>query len=351
MKLKKILQMNWKKPELGQLDLVKEEKKLAVNLAMERAESRLESIGILTSHFKGEDAQVLVRAFLGDLLNAVKIFESQLEIKKEEIFNSLEELSKNVTPESQGLMAEFGKHKLLIELSLKESLSDENIEKLEFESYTLFSSLSAAFKNSIQNDLFTEMDHFNRISKIKKELGWVFLIFFLIVGIYTMSFIQRNYLYEIGNQEIQLFFVTQKFPDYQEDKSVYNKLDISEKGKWVDLSFKLHETQDALTGVRLDISNEPNVKVQLDYLKYLDQRGKVLWERNFEIQDNFLPADYDKLSGLNEVKPGKIKPGESLEMITMGFDPYFSVTSPSIDGVTEVVVRYRFIDERKKFED
>lgn len=335
------IKIGFKKPNLSEEETEKERKKTNLEETFEKIYSRLESVEVLNSNGKLEDGFVICGLLALDTVNISLRFFGKPETRlgadwKSEISRlGNESLTKIYEPYSDVLALSSATF-----LSLKE----DDLENLESKLFDLISELNRHFKQIKKSELYTALTGFK--NRIFVQASIVSLILTVLLGSYAYGKITRP---DMKQTDIQVYFLSSEFPNPVDEATAKIPVDLTKKGEWVVYKFTTPVKQE-LKGIRIDPIQQSRMRYSVDTLKVLDVKGKVLFERDFRLDENFLPKDKDKFGPINDMKTsGKAKTGSPIEMQSTGNDPYFIIYFPAVTDASSVELKMRHLEAYKKF--
>lgn len=340
MQIKDYFTFQFKKPDLEEAELSRERKKKILSENLEQAYSRLESIEILNSNSKTDDMFHITSILAVDLYNISAEFYGL-----EKVSNAIGLKDKVDNFPDDSLRNLYKEHERLLSISNIEKPTEEEAEVLEEQVSKLLTGLEKYYKKGKKDELHTPLDDFKKRWTVQGSVLVAVLV--LTIG----SVIQNKLKYPtMTDDKAQLYFLTKEKPNPTDENSVKLDVSASNAGKWQDLKFDL-PTQLELVGVRFDPINQRKVRINMERIQYLDEKGAVLFERDFQLGENLIPKDIEQIGMLNDIKAGRAVAGGFAEMVSTGSDPFFHLELPPTQNVSSVKIRVRMLEEFKKFED
>ncbi|MCW7472933.1 hypothetical protein [Leptospira levettii] len=333
MSVKEILNSNWKSPELNAEETQFEVRKKDLKQKLEQIESRLESVDILVSNDKPEDANILINLLVYDLVNCYQM----LHDGKQFLYDG--DLSSFTTPETKtkafGFLKSFSKQEKKDEAKLNEVL-DGCIITFDF--------LTKESKKLFRTKWFTRLDQFNHIRKIRIILT-TSILSLLIFGIFYYQYKFPTF----KDQTIKMYtFVDKDHPQTSDLTMVSLPVSKSGLGEWNEYVFTLPEPMSKFGGLRMDPLEQRGIRFVLDDLQILDAKGKVLYSKKITVSESLIPQDVLDYLKISDIKTaGKQQPGELLEMITTGRDPQIHLVFPTVEGAKMIKVKMKYIEAHK----
>lgn len=341
MKLADYLKWDWKKPELDGEGSIRVEKKKALKDGLESAYSRLESVEILSSNSKPQDVFLLAGALLVDLYNLVARFFGQ-----DTIANSSGIRARIEALPEEELRNLFLAHDRLLNVSEIGEPSEEEVEVVEEQITQLLSSVEKFFLKTKKQELHTALDDFQKKRTIQISVVGALLL----VVLASYGYIQYKFPpFKTG--ALQVYYLTPEAPNPSESNAVTKDLEMDKKGEWVEYTMDIPGGPKELIGVRIDPVNQRRVRIGMSHIRYLGADGGVLYERDFQLDENLIPKDIKQIGASNDIKSGRAVPGGYSEIVSIGSDPFVIFNLPQTKNVAKVAVRLRVIEESKKFKD
>ncbi|TGM06104.1 hypothetical protein EHQ79_01955 [Leptospira jelokensis] len=333
MSFKEILFSTWKSPKVSaeesQFEEIKKEKKQKLN----QMESRLESLEILISNDKLEDANILMKYLIYDLVN----FYQSLSGNKTIPFEG--DLSLFSIPESKTKAFQF-----LSQVS-KEGTTDESKLNDLFESCLItYDFLLGESKKQFRTKWFTTLDQFKAIRKIRIILITSILSF----SVFGVLYYQYKFPV-MKDQNIKLYsFADREHPQTSESQMVSMPVSKQKIGEWNEYVFALPDSMAKFGGLRIDPLEQRGIHFVLDEFQVLDGKGKPLYSKKIVVSQNLLPEDYQDFLKISDIKTaGKQQPGELVEMVTTGRDPQILLVFPPVDGAKTIKIKMKYIEAHK----
>jgi hypothetical protein len=338
MLVKDFFKFVWKKPSLSPGDALKEENKAIFSTKMESIYSRLESAEILNSNGKTADAMMILEALFHDTFNMVADY------KKFHHAKSVNEIKTRIDSLPENLAIIFRDKNEILNIS-KLEITEENSEKCEEQISEIISKLEKFFRLTKRTEWHTPMDDVKTIWKV--QISSIIGLIVLILG--TVGYQKIRYP-NLVDGVVNVYFMNDTLTTATEGNSKSAPFSEKNRGEWIDYTFSLDQPIN-LTSIRLDPINQRRIKFSISEMSILDIKGRILYSRDFVLNENFLIKDYASIGQLNELKAGKAKPGGFVEMVSTGSNPYFEIKTPKINNVSKIIVKMRIIEERYKFKD
>ncbi|MCW7489535.1 hypothetical protein [Leptospira meyeri] len=335
LRIRDLLFSPWKAPLLGPQEQTFEKQKESQKEVLTKLESRLESVELLLSNEKLEDAKLLFRVLAFDLVN----FQLQRANQKEITFGT--DLNSFVIPETDRKVKPFGFIKSLDQVNLfNEKEMDEVLSSaVDTYEYLLYES-KKEFKTQYQ----TALDQFRFIKQIRFFLLSVVLSF----SIFGIIYYQYKYP-QIKDQSIKLYsFIGKDRPETSESMMVSRPVFKKDVGNWVDYEWTLPDLMSTFGGLRIDPLEQRGIRFSLDQISILDAKGKELYHKKFVVSASLLPEDYQDFLKISDIKTvGKQTPGELVEMVTTGRDPQIHLVFPILTNAKTVRLKMKYIEAHK----
>lgn len=334
MNIKSLFVSYWKKPTLSADDTKKEESKKSTKAQLELCESRLESLEILTTNDKIEDAKLILPTFLLDLVNLSRLIEGKDKLST--LPNLTEFVSGLNLTEKQtkefSVFVEIGDI-----LGGDEKKSEESLEKF----YSILSYFERQFSKTKKEVLFTEYDAYKRAFVVRLTA------LASVIAIALTSFFTYSYKFpKLKNQSLKIYFLESKTEQrLTEERSVSAELPVDKKGEWVEISLAVPDAVESFGALRIEPLRQRGIRFSMTEFQVLDAKGKVLLERKFDIGENLLPNRYEDFLSFQDVKTvANIKPGELLEMDSTGSRPQFTLLNQTILSPKTIKFKIRFLE-------
>lgn len=334
MKLKSLLLGYWTKPNLNSDEIVKEKKKENLSLLFDRCESRLESLEILTSNDKIEDAKLILKALVFDLVNLHQTIFDKPEYKETPDLESFVKTIEIPKKREKDFL-------VFSELSSVSEWTGETFEKNLEKIYTVFSYFQNIYSQRKKEILFTEYDAFKRAYFLKATT--VISVLVLLVG----SYLSYSYKYPVLKaQNFKIYFLESKEnQNRSEENSVQIQLPIESKGEWVNFEWELPAQMTEFGALRFEPLTQRGIRFSITDFQVLDTKGKVLLERKFDLGPDYLPKGYSDFISFEDVKTvSNLKPGDILEMDSTGSRPQFTLSNHKVLLPKKVKLRARFLE-------
>ncbi|MGV3667861.1 MAG: hypothetical protein ACO1NV_17170 [Leptospira bouyouniensis] len=331
--LKEIILSNWKSPVLSEEENQFESLKKVKKQKLSQIESRLESLEILISNDKLEDANILMQYLVYDLVNFYQNLTGNREIPKDG------DLSLFQIPESKSKAFEFLKNYQYTNMLEESKLNDA------FDGCLLtYDFLIKESEKIFRSKFFTSLDQFKTIRKIRIVL----LSSIFILALTSVMYYQYKYPV-MKDQSIKLYpFLDKDHP--QTSESVMVSLPVSKTGVgvWNEYTFTLPDSMAKFGGLRIDPLEQRGIRFALDDIQILDKNGKVLYSKKITVSQNLLPEDYQDFLKIDDIKTAsKQIPGELVEMISIGRDPKILLVFPTLETAKTIKLKMKYIEAHK----
>ncbi|TGN20568.1 hypothetical protein [Leptospira idonii] len=342
MALQEYLKIQWKKPSLSSEETEKEDRKKQIEVLLENAYSRLESLEILNSNGKWEDSSILSRYLGLDLINLLLQYSHKPKLNFGDDWKAA--LS------SSNLETKFSGSENLSEvldlLRENKTYSEKESEKIENGLGDFLAYLEKHFRILRRSELFTPIELFKK----RIFIQGMFLVSLVLIAVGSVIYNKVRYP-EMSQTDVQVFYLETENTPPSDPASTKLPLLLAKKGEWNIYEFVLPKKQ-ALSGVRIDPLEQKRMKFSVDSLKVFDADGKILYERGFLIGPDLLPEGKGNFGQINDVKvTNKALPGNLIEMETTGNDPYFTVFFPQVKDAAKVELKMRHLEAHKKFQN
>ncbi|TGM81467.1 hypothetical protein EHR01_01290 [Leptospira mtsangambouensis] len=325
----------WKAPVLGPQEQTLEKQKESQKEVLAKLESRLESVELLLTNEKLEDAKLLFQVLAFDLINF------QLQRTNQTQIPTGGNLSSFVFPETDRKLKPFGFIKSLDQVHrFNEKEMDEVLSSaVDTYEYLLYES-KKEFKTRYQ----TVLDQFRFIKQIRFFLLSVVLSF----SIFVLVYYQYKYP-QMKDQSIKLYsFISKDKPETSESLMVSQPVLKKDVGNWVDYEWTLPDSMSTFGGLRIDPLEQRGIRFSFDQVSILDSKGKELYHKKFVVSDSLLPQDYQDFLQISDIKTaGKQTPGELVEMITTGRDPQIHLVFPILSDAKTIKLKMKYIEAHK----
>lgn len=333
--IRDLLFSSWRIPQLSYEELEKEKEKSIQRESLSQLESRLESLELLISNDKLDDAKLLFRHLACDLVN----FQLRKTNQKEISFAG--NLSDFVIPNS---LRNFKPFLFLESMEKLSELNWKELDKLLSAAIDTFEFLSYESKKEFISRYATSLDKFRNIKLIRILLTSV-IVFFSISG-YTY------YTYKhpvMKDQFIKLYtFVSKDKPETSESLVVSQPVLRKDIGQWVEYEFSLPESMSVFGGLRIDPLEQRGIQFVLEQISIFDSKGKEIYSKKILVSPSLLPEDYKDFLKISDIKTaGKQIPGELVEMITTGSDPQIQIVFPALKDAKTVKLKMKYIEAHK----
>ncbi|PJE04563.1 MAG: hypothetical protein CK427_01945 [Leptospira sp.] len=338
MKVKDYFKIDWKRPELSKEEAKKESHKNVLSEKLEAIYSRMETVEIINSNGKSADSFVLSELLLLDLFNVIA------EYKNFHPAKDSKEIASKISSLPDSLSKLFSDQKEL--LGIKElAINEENAELCEEQLAEILVGLEKYLKQIRRSELHTSLDDVKKRWRV--QVGTLLGIFSLVVG----SIIYQKVKYpDFEDGKAQLFLLSDESPVGIEANALTLPVQKSKKGEWVEYNFGI-STPIAFSSIRIDPVDQRRMKFSISELTIFDEKDKVLYKRDFVLNENFLIKDYASIGEMNDLKAGKAKPGGFVEMVSTGSNPYFVLKTSPITNAKKIILKTRITEERYKFKD
>lgn len=335
LRIRDLLFLPWMAPVLTPPDLEFEKQKESRKKALFQIDSRLESIEILLTNDKWEDAKLLFRQLAYDLVNfqLLRTGQKEIPVGGNLLGFSIPESDKKLKPfrflESLERLSEFSGKEL-----------DENLS-FAIDTYEF---LLEESKKEFNSRLATPLDSFRLVKRVRIVIiGIVFS--FSIIG-----YIYYQYKFPVmKDQSIKLYtFESKEKPETSESRTFSLPVLKKDIGNWVDYEFPLNESMSSFGGLRIDPLEQRGIRFVLDQISVLDSKGKEIYSKKIVVSHNLLPEDYQDFLKIADIKTaGKQLPGEMVEMITTGSDPQIQLVFPALKDAKSIKLKMKYIEAHK----
>ncbi|MBM9548516.1 hypothetical protein JWG40_15925 [Leptospira sp. 201903074] len=335
LRIRDLLFSSWKTPVLEPGELEFEKQKESQKRVLAQIQSRLESIELLLSNEKLEDAKLLFRSVTFDLVN----FQLQRTNKKE-IFTE-EDLKGFLIPESDRKQKPF---QFLNSWDRISPLDAKKMDQILSEAIDTYEFLLYESKKEFKTRYLTLMDQFQLIRQIR---------FFFLSAIFLLSatgYIYNQYKFPVmRDQSIKLYsFLSKEKPETSDSMMVSKPVFKKDIGNWVEYEWELPESMSTFGGLRIDPLEQRGIRFVLDQISILDSKGKEIYSKKMVVSANLLPEDYQDFFKILDVKTaGKQSPGELVEMITTGSDPQIQLVFPLLMDAKTIKLKMKYIEAHK----
>lgn len=335
LRMRDLLFSPWKAPVLEPRELEFEKQKESQKRILIQMESRLESIELLLSNEKLEDAKLLFRSLTFDLVN----FQLQRTNQKEIL--SEKDLKGFLIPESDRKLKPF---LFLNSIELLSQMDAKEMDQILSEAIDTYEFLLYESKIEFKTRFSTLLDQFRIIRQIR--------IFFLssVVVLSTFGFIYYQYKYPaMRDQSIKLYsFISKEKPETSESMMVSKPVSKKDIGNWVEYEWELPESMSTMGGLRIDPLEQRGIRFVLDQISILDSKGKEIYSKKIIVSASLLPEDYQDFLQILDIKTaGKQSPGELVEMITTGSDPQIHLAFPMLTNAKTIKLKMKYIEAHK----
>ncbi|MCZ8344476.1 MAG: hypothetical protein O9301_15690 [Leptospira sp.] len=324
----------WKKPTLSADESKKEDLKKSTKAQLDLCESRLETLDILLTNDKIEDAKIILPLFFLDLVNLSRT------IQGNEPLNNLPNPNEFL---SSLQLSERQKRAFSVFTELEEILKgnaeklEESLEKL----YFVLSHFEKQFFKVKKEVLFTEYDRY------KKTFALRFTALASIITIAFISYFTYAYKYpKFKNQSLKIYFLENKANQRMfDEKSISTELLLDKKGAWVEISLEVPTLVESFGALRIEPLRQRGIRFAIKDFQVFDAKGKILLERKFDIGENLLPNGYEDFLSFQDVKTvANLKPGDILEMDTTGSRPQFTLSNTNVLSPKSLKFKIRYLE-------
>lgn len=338
MQLKDYLKIDWKRPDLSTEEINKETRKNLFSEKLESVYERMESVEILNSNAKSTDALVILKLLLLDLFNICA------EYKKFHPAKDTNEITSRLSSLPDSLANLFKDKKELLNIANLES-NEKNAEICKEQIAGLLTGIEKFLRLIRKSELHTTLDDVKKRWRV--QIATIVGIFSLIIG----SIIYQKVKYpNFTDGKAQLFLLSEASPVAIEANSLTAPVVQSKKGEWVDYEFGITEPI-SFSSIRIDPIDQRRMKFSIAEITVLGEKDRVLYKRDFVLNENFLIKDFSSIGEMNDLKAGKAKPGGFVEMVSTGSNPFFVLNTSQIDKAKKIILRTRITEERYKFKD
>ncbi|EOQ96368.1 hypothetical protein LEP1GSC195_2147 [Leptospira wolbachii serovar Codice str. CDC] len=325
----------WKAPVLTAEELIFEKQKETQKKVLSSLESRLESLEILLSNDKLEDAKLLFRYLVYDLVNFQLLRTNQKEIP----FGG--NLQGFVLPESNKKIKQF---RFLESLGKLSELSWKEMDDLLSSAIETFEFLSLESKKEFRTRYVTNLDHFRFLRKFR--IGLVSAVVFSIIA--GIAYFQYKFPV-MKDQSIKLYtFISREKPETSDSMMVTKPVLKKDTGNWVEYEWELTKSMSTFGGLRIDPLEQRGIRFVLDQISIFDTKGKEIYTKKIMVSPSLLPEDYQDFLKIIDIKTaGKQTPGELVEMITTGSNPQIHLVFPTLKDAKTIKLKMKFIEAHK----
>jgi hypothetical protein len=331
MKIKDLFTIQIKAPMLDEQEAGIYNTKKILKVRIDTGYERLESVEILNSNSKYHDAILVSKDLLLYLINTLCVMNGKQEV------SSLENFFSSVTAYTPDNFLPLFEDKTKILEALNAQVPDsEATDLLE----TFLSNLLYTIEKRVKS-MDTLIDkHYKRL-----KFQSFFLIIVLAIFVYIpVSVYQKN---KVHPDKMQVFLMNAESPNTTEDKSVSVPLKIHDG--WETYTLVLPQST-SISQIRIDPFNQNNLKIQIEFIRFLNSKKEIIKERNFIVQPNFMLNDQTQIFNINQFLPSKDnKAGNIAEMYSNGSDPYFYLNMGDMQDVASIEIKLRFTKVHKKF--
>ncbi|MBE7410814.1 MAG: hypothetical protein L6Q54_11810 [Leptospiraceae bacterium] len=336
MQWKDYLKIQILKPTLDESENEKEFRKIKFNESFEENNSKLESIEMLYNNSKFQDSKILIQVLNEDIKNPIlQLHEKEKsQIKPNEAFQLIQDKSiSEICIKEYSTIQEILK---IVKFDSKEV--EDSISSFQ----KIFDSMQKYFKKEKIGSLHTSLDDYKKRIFVQSSV----LIFLLLL--FGITPIKNKIKYpNVQNGKVEFFYTTQ--PDENFHTGNLLTLDLVPQG-WHTYSFKFTPSKN-LYKLRIDPLTQSKIKIQIKEIRILDNKGKILKERDLLIGNDLRIKNYQEIESIHQFKTGKMIPGKYVEVISDGNDPHISFNFGVLHSVGEVQITYRVAKGNFKFTD
>ncbi|WP_332461310.1 hypothetical protein [Leptospira chreensis] len=335
LRIRDLLFLPWMAPVLTPPELEFEKQKDSRKKALFQIDSRLESVELLLTNEKWEDAKLLFRQLAYDLVNFQLLRTGQKEIP---VGGNLAGFS---IPESEKKSKPF---RFLESWERLSELNGKELDEILTFAIDTYEFLLKESKKEFNSRLTTPLDTFRWFRKVR--IGIIGIVFsFSIIG-----YIYYQYKFPVlKDQTIKLYtFKSKEKPETSESRVIALPVLKKDIGNWVDYEFPLNESMSFFGGLRIDPLEQRGIRFVLDQISVFDSKGKEIYSKKIVVSPNLLPEDYQDFLKIVDIKTaGKQSPGETVEMITTGSDPQIQLVFPTIKDAKSIKLKMKYIEAYK----
>lgn len=325
----------WKAPLLSTSELEIEKQKESQKKVLSQMESRLESIELLLSSEKSEDAKILFRYLIYDLVNfqLKRMGQKEIPFGGDLVGFSIPEVDKDFKP-----------FRFLEYWEKFPDLTGKEVDELLSFAIDTYEFLLDESKKDFKSRYVTPLDSFLLIKRIR-------IFFFSIVLSFSLfGFTYYQYKHPVmKDQSIKLYtFESKENPGTSESRMSALPVLKKDIGNWVEYEFTLTESMTAFGGLRIDPLEQRGIRFVLDQISIFDSNGKEIYSKKISVSASLLPEDYKDFLKIVDIKTaGKQTPGELVEMITTGSDPQIQIVFPALKDAKTVKLKMKYIEAHK----
>ncbi|MDF3821653.1 hypothetical protein P3G55_17240 [Leptospira sp. 96542] len=332
---KDLLFYSWRAPQLAEEEISKENQKKTNQQMIFLLNSRLETIELVLANDKLDDVKILFQHLLYDLANVTLTLMGKDKIAFGGSISHLPNLL-------------HGKEKDAFETIIS-NLQNPNLSTKDCEhtldlSIQLYDYFVKTNKKQNKTVLYTELFKYKTIRK------WRIGIFIGLVVFCFSAYISFQYKYPtFKSQNFTIHTIDGKEnPNITASRSLFFPILSNQKGDWIEMEFSLPDTMSEFGGLRIDPLRQRGIRFSIRSFRIEDAKGRVLYKKDFVIGENSLPVGYEEFLSFSDVKTvGNLKPGETLEMISTGVNPQFTLIFPKIKDAKKISLQAKYIEAHK----
>lgn len=332
--MKEYLKLELKKPALSSEEEKHESIKNALNQNLKRCQGRMDSIELLSENDKLRDAHVLLKHLLSDITVTVLEFLGKPVQDYHATAESIRDLGDE---EFSALFRQFNKFS---ESHNLKDIADKELEEAAREARKLLNILEKKLLQRAKQNLSTPLDRFK--TKIKFQIMTAGILVVMVIG----GGIYYNIKYfHIKKDFVQVFFTAAMTENETEEKSI--KQDVVTGTEWFTYTFTFPDKTN-IEKLRIDPVNQKRIRLSFDTVKFYDKSGKILFERNFAVNQNIVIDNYEQVVAPRGIKFGINSPGKPVEFITSSEDPGFTLLPGKLTNVHKVELKIRMSEDYNK---
>jgi hypothetical protein len=327
-----------KKPELNSTESSSESLKEQVRNQIEFCYSRMESIEILNSNSKTPDVKILAEGLVLDILHIAEIYFSLPKTTKlAEYTNSISKISApEIVTELENLIS--------VQKSLeKNEFSDDDAEEAETKIGKVLYKLESIINKKAKNEHSTAMDSFKL--RLKIQITSVLGIVLIAVGAFVFKKIKYP---DLKEGQFEIFALEETLTPPSQENRLALPLNLSRN--WEIYTFESTESL-SFSSLRIDPVDQAKMKFQVSDIKLYDSKGNVVKTTDFRLNENMVQDDPKKIGPIDNVVPGKSKPNDYAELVSMTADPYFHWECGKVKDIKKIEIRTRVVESHKSYKD
>ena len=323
--------IKFKKPILSQ----EEKEILNLQIKLNFYFSRFGSIKTLISNHKYEDAYILEKYLLIDMINFILFYEKKFLIHYNSSINDIFLSYNDISDETLKDFIPWGKFKDFFDIEIKD------IKKiLNFKSnlYSTLKKIETFLKS--KKIMFPSFFYWKRI---KIQLTFFFFFFLFL----TSGFI----FYRFNNPAIvpdytQIFYKQDRLASFSEKNSL--KLSLKLDKHWNTYTFNFAEKKN-LVGIRFDPINQKNIRFQIKNIQFILNDNKILKDIRFKANRSLPKIFFQPFSFGSGLKIEKDKSKDFIEFLTTNYNPNFIIETNVVE-VKNIKITMRITEKNNKFE-